>query len=149
MSRVPRWSRNITPYALGRHNRTSDLFAVNPFRRSAGAVAACVALIALPFLVLRGATQEAVALLTTWIGLPSLILCLPILILSLLAEGWQRLQRRIWPTVDRLDFPSRIHRLLCRHRSVVISSVEDTPDVALILLSNMDGCALREICRAC
>jgi len=133
---------------LGRQGGGDDLFSINPIRRSVGAIAVCVALIVLPLFVLHGDTQQAVGLLTSWIGLTGLILCIPVLIISLLEEGWQRLQRRIWPTVDQLDLPLRHHNLLRRHGFVTIASVEEAPDAALILLSNMDARALREIRRA-
>lgn len=95
MSREPRSSRYTTPYAVGRQGDVGDLFSVNPIRRSAGAIVVCAALIALPILVLHSDTQQTVGLLTNWIGLTGLILCIPVLISSLLEEGWQLLQRRI------------------------------------------------------
>jgi hypothetical protein len=107
LSSDPRSSRNTMLYALGRQGAGGDLFAVDPIRCSAGAIVVCAALIALPLLVLHGDTQRAVGLLTSWIGLTGLILCIPILSISLLEEGWQRPQRRIWPTIDQLELPPR------------------------------------------
>jgi len=148
LSSDPRSSRNTMPYALGRQGAGGDLFAVDPIRRSAGAIVVCAALIALPLLVLHGDTQRAVGLPTSWIGLTGLILRIPIPSISLLEEGWQRSQRRIWPTIDQLELPPRAHNLLRRHGFVTITSVEEAPDAALILLSNMDARVLREIRRA-
>ena len=101
-----------------------------------------------PLLVLHGDIQRAVGLLTSWIALTGLILCIPVLILPLLEAGWRRLQRRIWPTVDQLDLTPRLHNLLRRHGFVTIASVEEAPDAALILLSNMDARAVHAIRRA-
>ena len=148
MSRDPRASRHSTSYQLGRQDGGGDLFSINPIRRSAGASAVCAASLALPLLVLHGDTQQTVGLLTSWIGLTGLILCIPVLILSLLEEGWQRLQSRIWPTVDQLDLTPRLHSLLRRHGFVTIASVEEAPDAALVLLPNTDARAVHEIRRA-
>jgi len=148
VSRDPRSSRYTTPYTLGRQGDVGDLFAIDPIRRSMGAITVCAALIAVPTLVLHGDTEQAVGLLTSWLGLTGLILCIPVLIISLLEEGWQHLQRRIWPTIDQLDLPPRARNLLRRHGFVTIASVEEAPDAALLLLSNMDARALREIRRA-
>lgn len=144
------------PYASHRHGMRlaggssdlGDLFAINPIRRSLAAVAISSASIVLPLLCLRGEAQMATLIVTGWFGSTGVVLCTPILIWSLLEEAWGRCQRRLWPTVDQLDLSPRAHNLLRRHGFVTIASVEQTPDPALLLLSNMDARTLREIRRS-
>jgi hypothetical protein len=130
------------------HSDLGDIFAVNPIRRSFVAVLASAALIGLPFLLLQGEAQLAVAMVTSWFGFTGLLLCTPILIWSLIEEGWHILQRRLWPTIELLDLSPRAYNLLRRHGYVTIVSVERTPDTSLLLLSNMDGRAVQEIRRS-
>jgi hypothetical protein len=125
-----------------------DIFAVNPIRRSLVAIAASLALIVLPLVLLRGDAALAVELVTGWFGFTGLVMCTPILIWSLLEEGWRILQRRLWPTIEELDLSPRARNLLRRHGFVTIASVEDTPDTSLLLLSNMDARAVQEIRRS-
>jgi hypothetical protein len=125
-----------------------DIFAVNPIRRSFVVILICAALIGLPFLILQGEVQMAVELVTGWFGFTGLIMCTPILIWSLLEEGWHLLQRRLWPTIEQLDLTPHAYNLLRRHGYVTIASVEQTPDTSLLLLSNMDSRAVQEIRRS-
>ena len=125
-----------------------DIFAINPIRRSFTVLLVCAAMIGLPLLVLRGEVQMAVELVTGWFGFTGLIMCTPILIWSLLEEGWRLLQRRLWPTIEQLDLTPRAYNLLRRHGFVTIASVEETPDSSLLLMSNMDNRTVQEIRRS-
>lgn len=130
------------------HSDLGDIFAINPIRRSCTVILVCAAMIALPLLILRGDVQMAVELVTGWFGFTGLIMCTPILLWSLLEEGWHLLQRRLWPTIEQLDLTPRAYNLLRRHGFVTIASVEETPDSSLLLLSNMDSRAVQEIRRS-
>lgn len=146
-----RYQHATQRYATRYHGGGSDLgdiFAVNPIRRSATMIAVSVALIALPLLTLEGDSRMAVEIVTGWFGCTGLIMCTPILILSLLEEGWRVLQRRIWPTIEQLDLSPRAYNLLRRHGFVTIVSVERAADPSLLLLSNMDARTLHEIRRS-
>jgi hypothetical protein len=125
-----------------------DVFAVNPIRRSFVVILICAAMIGLPLIILRGEVELAVELMTGWFGFTGLIMCTPILIWSLLEEGWHLLQRRLWPTIEQLDLSPRAYNLLRRHGFVTIASVEGTPDTSLLLLSNMDSRTVQEIRRS-
>lgn len=135
-------------YGLGGRSDLGDLFSINPVRRSFIALISSALLIILPLLLLRGAAQQAVEIVTGWLGLTGLVLCTPIFVISVLEEGWRLLQRRIWPTIDELQLSPRAYNLLRRHGFVTIVSIERTPDVALLLLSNMDQRAVQEIRRS-
>ena len=124
-----------------------DLFAINPIRRSLTLIALSIGSIVLPLVCLRGDAQMGVLIITSWFGSTGLILCTPILIWSLLEEAWGWCQRRLWPTVNQLELSPRAQNLLRRHGFVTIASVEQTPNPALLLLSNMDARTLREIRR--
>lgn len=126
----------------------SDIFAVNPIRRASLVIVICLSLISFPFLLLHGAVQMAVSLVTGWFGFTGLLLCTPILLWSLCEEGWRLVQRRLWPTIEQLDLSPRAYNLLRRHGFVTIGSVEATPDTSLLLLSNMDSRAVQEIRRS-
>ncbi len=125
-----------------------NLFAVNPIRRSIAVILSSVAMIVAPLALLRGESQTMALILTTWFGVTGIVMCTPILIWCLVEEVWTWCQRRIWPTVDQLDLSPRARNLLRRHGFVTIASVEQTPDIALLLLSNMDSRALHEIRRS-
>lgn len=130
------------------HSDLGDIFAVNPIRRSFAVILTCAALIGLPLLLLQGEVEMAVELVTGWFGFTGLLLCTPILIWSLLEEGWHLLQRRLWPTIELLDLSPRAYNILRRHGYVTIVSVEQTSDASLLLLANMDGRAVHEIRRS-
>jgi hypothetical protein len=130
------------------HSDLGDLFSVNPIRRSLMAILISIGMMLLPAMFLDGGAQAAAMVLTIWFGSTGLILCIPILIWSIIEELWCRCQRRIWPTVDQLDLTPRAHNLLRRHGFVTITSVEQTPDTTMLLLSNMDHRTLHEIRRS-
>jgi hypothetical protein len=145
--RDPYLSHRYGMRVSGGQSDLGDLFAVNPIRRSAAVIAISLIGVIAPLWLLHGDAQTAVLLITGWLGSTGVVLCTPILIWSLLEEAWLRCQRRLWPTVDQLDLSPRAHNLLRRHGFVTITSVEQTPDQALLLLSNMDGRTLHEIRR--
>lgn len=131
------------------YSDVGSLFAINPIRRSLVAILVSLALIVAPAALLEGDTQVIVMLVTAWFGITGLVMCVPILLWCLAEEAWGRLQRRLWPTIDRLeDLSPRARNLLRRHGFVTIASIEHAPDTTLLLLSNMDSRALQEIRRS-
>jgi hypothetical protein len=142
-------------YALARYNGRargysdfSQLFAVNPLRRALATILVSLALIAAPLALPGGNVRAVLQLITVWFGATSIIMCTPILIWCSVEEAWRWLQRRLWPTIDQLGLSPRTHNLLRRHGYVTIASVERASDSTLLLLSNMDGQAVREIRRS-
>jgi hypothetical protein len=142
-------------YALARYNGRargysdfSQLFAVNPIRRALATILVSLALITAPLALPGGNVRTVVQLITVWFGATSIIMCTPILIWCSMEEAWRWLQRRLWPTIDQLGLSPRTHNLLRRHGYVTIASVERASDSTLLLLSNMDGQAVREIRRS-
>lgn len=131
-----------------RSSDIGDIFAVNPIRRSLFAIGFCLALIVGPVTFLEGDDQIAALLATCWFTFTGLIMCIPVLMISLVEEAWTQLQRLLWPTIDNLDLSPRAHHILRRHGFVTIASVERAPDALLLLLSNMDGRTLHEIRRS-
>jgi len=83
-----------------------------------------------------------------WLAITGIVMGLPVLALSLLDEGWGRLQRRLHPSVDQLDLSPRLSHVLRRHGYHAIAAVEHAPDDALLVLSNMDARGLRDVRRA-
>ena len=124
-----------------------DPFAVNPIRRSAALVAASAAVFFGPLLV-GGSDASGAMLAGGWVGVMGLALGVPVLALSLVEAGWERLRDRLRPSVDQLDLPPRLIHLLRRHGYDSIAVVERSPDAALLMLSNMDARGLREVRRA-
>lgn len=130
------------------HGDLNDLFAVNPLRRSAWIVTICWALILGPWLLLEGEWRSLVLVATGWVAATGIIMVTPILVWCLVEEAVRAVRRRITPPVDVLALSPRARNLLRRHGFETIASVEATPDSAMLLLSNMDSRALREIRRA-
>ncbi len=140
-------SRNGARISSG-HSDLGDLFSINPIRRSLAVILVSIAMMVVPAMILSGEAQMAALIVTIWFGCTGIIMCTPILIWSVVEEAWHRCQRCLWPTVDQLDLSERGHNLLRRHGFVTITSVEQTPDATMLLLSNMDGRVLHEIRRS-
>ena len=126
----------------------NDLFSVNPLRRSAIVVAVCWAMILLPAWLLSGDAQALILIAFGWLAFTGIIMVTPILIWCLVEEAVKALRRRTNPPVDLLDLSPRAANLLRRHGFETIAQVDATSDASLLLLSNMDARALREIRRA-
>ena len=126
----------------------NDIFAVNPLRRSAWIVAISWAMLLVPIFFLKGDIQALTLIAAGWIAATGIIMVTPILIWCLIEEGWKLVRRRISPSIDALDLSPRAYNLLRRHGFESIAGVDATPDSSLMLLSNMDARALREIRRA-
>ncbi len=125
----------------------ADPFAVNPIRRSFGLVAAsCLIVFGAP---LFGEPVTTVTMLTVgWLAMTGIVMGTPILLWSLVEEGWRRAQRRLDPPVEELDLAPRLRHVLVRHGYASIAQVERAPDAALLVLSNMDTRGLRDVRRA-
>lgn len=147
----PRASAHATYHRM-RYNAAggsdSDIFSVNPLRRSAAITGGSWAVVLVPILFLHGELQAAILIGLGWLAAAGIVFVTPIFFWSLAEAGWQRVRWRISPTIDDLDLSPRAYNLLRRHGFETISSVELTSDVSLMLLSNMDARALREIRRA-
>ena len=124
-----------------------DPFAVNPIRRSFALVVVCAAIVFGP-IALGGDVAMSVMVSVGWLAMTGLVMGVPILIWSLVEEGWRLLSRRIRPTVDQLDLSPRVVHILTRHGFDAIDEVDQAGDATLLLLSNMDARGLREVRRA-
>ena len=161
MSRVQRGSSSVLParpqtsrelYHRTRYQGAgasdTDLFAVNPLRRSFTISAFCWSVILVPVFLLEGELQASILIAGGWLAAAGIVFVTPIFFWSLAEACWQRVRWRISPTIEDLDLSPRAYNLLRRHGFETISSVDLTPDVSLMLLSNMDAGALHEIRRA-
>lgn len=126
----------------------TDIFAVNPLKRSAIITAVCWAMLLIPALLLDGGLQATLLIAGGWLAAAGIVFVTPIFIWCLAEAGWARVRWRINPTIEDLDLTPRAFNLLRRHGFDTIRSVDTTPDVSLMLLSNMDSRALHEIRRA-
>lgn len=126
----------------------TDVFAVNPIRRSFMISFVCWSLILVPILALEGDLQASLLIGFGWIAAAGIVFVTPIFIWSLAEEAWARVRWRVSPTIEDLDLSPRAYNLLRRHGFDSISSVDLTSDVSLMLLPNMDQRALHEIRRA-
>ncbi len=126
----------------------NDIFAVNPLRRSAWIVSISWTTLLVPIFFLEGDLQALVLIAAGWVAATGIIMCTPILIWCIIEEVWKIVRRRISPPIESLDLSPRAYNLLRRHGFESIDSVEITPDASLMLLSNMDARALREIRRS-
>jgi hypothetical protein len=126
----------------------NDIFAVNPLRRSFWIVFVSWMMILVPIFVLHGDWRSLALIAGGWIAATGIIMCTPILIWCLVEEAWKFVRRRVTPNIEQLDLSPRAYNLLRRHGLESISAIEATPDSSLMLLSNMDQRAIREIRRA-
>lgn len=126
----------------------TDIFAVNPIRRSFAISATCWLMVLGPILFLDGDVQASLLIGLGWLAAAGIVFVTPIFFWSLAEAGWQRIRWRVSPSIEDLDLSPRAYNLLRRHGFDTISSVELTPDVSLMLLPNMDPKALHEIRRA-
>ena len=141
----PRPSRGAWACSPGTH--AADPFAVNPIRRSFGVVAVS-SLVVFGAPLLGESTATVMMLTVGWLALTGLVMGTPILVWSLVEEGWRRVRRRLEPSVDLLDISPRLRHVLQRHGYDSIALVEHTSDGSLLALSNMDARGLRDIRRA-
>jgi hypothetical protein len=125
----------------------NDPFTVNPIRRSFGLVMACVAVLGLPWLI-NDKVGTTVMLIFGWLAVTGIVMGLPILLWSLAEEGIAAIRRRTHPSIEFLNLSPRVEHILHRHGLRTIHDVENSSDVSLLLLSNMDQRGLREIRRA-
>ncbi len=124
-----------------------DPFAINPIRRSLVLVGTSGAVVS-GALLAGDPVTTMVMLSVGWLAITGIVMGLPVLLLSLLDEGWRRLQQRLHPSVDQLDLSPRLCHVLRRHGYHVITAVERAPDDALLVLSNMDARGLHDVRRA-
>ena len=161
MSRVQRGQMSVLPasrpnsrdmYQKTRYaaigGSDTDVFAVNPIRRSFFISLVSWSIVLVPILLLDGDVQATMLIGLGWLGAAGIVFVTPILFWSLAEAGWGRVRWRLSPTIEDLDLSPRAYNLLRRHGFETITSVEATPDVSLMLLPNMDPRALHEIRRA-
>lgn len=133
---------------LRMRGESNDLFAVNPLRRSAWIAGVCWALLLVPGYLMHGELRMLILISTSWLAATGVIMVTPIFLWCVVEEAWRGLRRRITPPIEQLDLSPRAYNLLRRHGFESIASVDAAPDTSLLLLSNMDARALREIRRA-
>lgn len=126
---------------------TADPFAVNPIRRSLLLVISSFAVIGISMLF-GGEVATSIMLSVGWLAVTGIVMGVPILIWSLIEEGWRLLDRRMHPSISELSLSPRVLHVLQRHGYESIDQVDSTPDAGLLLLSNMDNRGLREVRRA-
>lgn len=132
----------------GRGGDLNDLFSINPLKRSFWIVFVSWMMLIVPATMLSGDLRAIILISSAWLAITGIIMVTPILIWCLIEEAWNSVSRRVNPSIEQLDLSPRAFNLLRRHGFVSISSVEATPDSSLMLLSNMDARALREIRRS-
>jgi hypothetical protein len=125
-----------------------DPFSVNPIRRSLTSFLVSASIVILPPAFLDADTASLILVAVGWLAAIIMVMSFPVLVISLIEEGWGRLSRRIHPSIDELDINPRIHNLLRRHGYDTIASVDRATDVTLLMLSNFDMRALGEVRRA-
>lgn len=126
----------------------SDIFAVNPLKRSAIIAGGCWSMVLIPILFFKGDLQATALIAGGWLAAAGIVFVTPIFFWSLAEAGWERIRWRVSPTIEDLELSPRAYNLLRRHGFETITSVDLTPDVSLMLLSNMDARALHEIRRS-
>lgn len=126
----------------------NDIFAVNPLRRSFYIVASSWAMLLVPTFLLHGDLRALLLIGSGWLAATGIIMCTPILLWCLVEEAVRLVRRRITPPIDQLELGPRAYNLLRRHGFETIEEVERASDASLMLLSNMDARAVREIRRA-
>jgi hypothetical protein len=125
----------------------ADPFAENPIKRSFILVVACLATMIIPWMI--GDTAMTTVMLSVgWLAVTGLVMGVPILVWSLVEAGYGHIRGRLRPGIEQLEISARLQHLLVRHGYETIAQVEEAPDAALMLLSNMDTRGLREIRRA-
>jgi len=83
-----------------------------------------------------------------WLAAAGLAIGLPVFLWSVGEWSAIAIRRRLRPTVDQLDISPRVAHILARFGYHEIDLVDQVSDAELMLLSNMDTRAVREIRRA-
>jgi hypothetical protein len=132
---------------LNAGSNLSDPFSVDPVRRSAIAVAVCLAIVLTPML---SDHELGVTLMLTvgWLAAVGLVFCVPILIWSAVAEGITIIRRRIHPPIETLNLTPRLLHILHRHGFDTIVAVDKADDPTLSMLANMDPRDVQQVRRA-
>jgi len=140
------------PYSSAMMTRSytdaNDLFATNPLRRSAWIVGVSWAMVLVPYFLPHGEYRAIALVGGGWLAATGIIMCTPILVWCLVEELVKVVRRRVNPPIEELSLSPRAYNLLRRHGLETIASVETLPDGSMLLLSNMDARALREIRRS-
>ena len=123
-----------------------DPFAVNPIRRSFAVVLCCIAVLGVG-VALGGAATRLIMVSVGWLAISALVLTFPILIWCLIEEAVRRIRRKVSPHIDELGLSARVEHVLLRHGYETIRQTHETDDETLMMLSNMDARAIREIRR--
>jgi hypothetical protein len=126
----------------------SNLFAVNPLRRSFIVAAACWLTLIVPITLLHGEWQAMILIGAGWIAVTGAIFVTPLFVWCLVERGWEIWFRHRCPTVEQLELTPRALNLLARHGYTTIAQLDRASDESLLMLSNMDTRTVREIRRA-
>src|SRR5688572_10280697 len=120
MSRVQRGFSSALParrptsrelYQQTRYNSVgssdTDLFAVNPLKRSFIISAICWSVVLVPLLLLEGDLQASILIAGGWLAAAGIVFVTPIFFWSIAEAGWERIRWRVSPTIDDLDLSPR------------------------------------------
>ncbi len=83
-----------------------------------------------------------------WLAAIGMVLCFPVLLMSVAELAWKQISRRMYPSVDLLDLSPRVRNLLNRYGFRTIDSVDRCSDDGFLMLTNFDPKALHELRRA-
>lgn len=125
-----------------------DPFAINPIRRSLATFVLCGLTLFVALAWLESDAQAVAMMLVGWPAIIGLVFSFPVLLICLGQELWGRVSRKIRPSIELLDLSPRAQNLLRRYGFEAIAQVDQVSDEALLMLTNFDALALREVRRA-
>ena len=128
----------------------NGLFATNPIRRTAALIAVCVAVIAGVTLLLHdgGTRGSGVLLMAAALACAILLLAVPLLIWSVVAEFARRHRRRTSPDLAELHLSVRTENILRRAGHETIADIVSLDDDQFLGLPRMEDHDVRQIRRA-
>ena len=145
--RGQRLSTTYQPYR-GSASIAWDPFAVNPIGRSLATFVVSTIAVVVPIALFSPRLEALTMISFGWAGIIGMVFSLPTLMISLCEALWNAISRRIHPSIDLLDLSPRVRNLLRRYGYTSIDSVDQTSDDALLMLTNFDPLAVRELRRA-
>jgi hypothetical protein len=127
---------------------TWDPFAVNPIGRSLATFVISFLVVAVPIKLLNSQLEALMMVTFGWMAIIVMVFSFPVLLISLCEALYTAISRRVHPSVDLLELSPRVRNLLRRYGYTSIDSVDETSDDALLMLTNFDPLAVRELRRA-
>ncbi len=128
----------------------NGIFATNPIRRAATLIAVCVAVIAVVVLLLQGGGTRGsgVLLMAAALACAILLLAVPLLVWSIVAEVDRRYRRRTSPDLADLHLSTRTENILRRAGHETVADIVSLDDDQLLGLPRMEDHDVRQIRRA-